>query len=84
MFRIGSAKLVRRLEPEATTLIAHRLFERGGSCFAKESWQEQSSYTDEDALATGTCGSKTLACCESGNGMKPCRHVDKSTWEIDS
>ena len=28
MLRTGSAKLVCRLEPEATALIAHRLFER--------------------------------------------------------
>ena len=40
---------------EATTLIAHRLFEREGSCIAKRSWQEHSSHTDVDAAATGAC-----------------------------
>ena len=25
-------------------------------------------------MATGTCSSKTLASCESGNGIKACRH----------
>ena len=83
-FRTGSAKLVCRLEPEATTLIAYRLFEREGSCFVKRCWQEHSSYTDEDAMATGTCSSKPLASCESGNGIKSCRDVDTSTWEIES
>ena len=62
----------------AAPLIAHGLFEREGSCFAKRSWQEHSSYADEDAMATGTCSSKTLASCESGNGIKSC------TWEIES
>ena len=55
MLRTGSAKLVCRLEPEAATLIAHRLFDREGSCIAKRSKQEHSSNTDEDAVATGTC-----------------------------
>ena len=77
MFRIGSAKLVCRLEPEATPRIAYGLFEREGSCFAKMSLQGHSSHTDEDAVATGTCSSKTLASCESGNGTKSCRHVGK-------
>ena len=49
VFRVGSAKLVCRLEPEATTLIAYGVFEREGSCFAKRSWQEHSSFSDEDA-----------------------------------
>ena len=83
MFRVGSAKLVCRLEPEATTLIAHGLFEREGSCFAKKSWQEHSPYADEDAMATGTCSSKTLASCESGNGIKSCRHVDAKIGETE-
>ena len=50
VFRIGSAKLVCRLEPEATTLIAYGLFEFEGSCFAKRNWQEHSSKIDEDAF----------------------------------
>ena len=77
MFRIGSAKLVCRLQLEATTPSACRLFECEGSCFAKRSLQENSSYTDEDPMATETCSSKTLASCESGNGIKSCRRVDK-------
>ena len=76
LFRIGSSKLVCRPEPEATTLIAYGVFEREGSCFAKRSWQEHSSYADEDAMASGTCSSETLASCESGNGIKSCRHLD--------
>ena len=84
MFRIGSAKLVCRLELEGTTLIAYKLFEREGSCFANRRWQEHSSFSDEVAMATGTCSSKTLASCESGNGIKSCRHDDKCTWEIES
>ena len=35
------------------TLIAHRLFKREGSCIVKRSWQEHSSHTDKDAVATG-------------------------------
>ena len=66
-----------------TTLIAYRVFEREGSCFAKRSWQEHPSHTDEDAMATETCCSKTLASCESGNKIKSCRHVDKRTWMIE-
>ena len=41
-----------------------------------KSWQEHSPYADEDAMATGACSSKTLASCESGNGIKSCRHLD--------
>ena len=67
MFKIGSAKLVCRQELEAATLIAYGLFEREHSCFAKMSWQEHLSFSDEDAVATGTCSTKTLASCESGN-----------------
>ena len=81
VFRIGSAKLVCRPEPEATTLIAYGVFEREGSCFAKRSCQEHSSYADEDAMATGTCSSKTLASCESGNGVKSCRHLDAKSGQ---
>ena len=84
MLRTGSAKLVCRLEPETTTLIGYRLFEREGSCYAKWRCQEHSSKTDEDAVATGTCSSKTLASCESSNKIKSCRHVDASTWEIEN
>ena len=84
MFRIGSAKLVCQLDLEATTLIAYRLFEREGSCFAKRSLEEHSSFADEDAMVSGTRSSKTRASGESGIGIKSCRHVDKSTWEIDS
>ena len=84
MLRIGSAKPVCRQELEATTLVAHRLFEREGSCIAMRSWQERSSHTDEDAVATGTCSSETLASCESSNGIKSCRHVDERTWEIEN
>ena len=29
-------------------------------------------------MATGTCSSKTLASCESGNGVKPRRHATKA------
>ena len=53
MLRIGFAKLVCRLESETTTLIAYRFFECKSNCFAKRSWQEHSSHTDEDAVATG-------------------------------
>ena len=64
-----------------TTLIAYGLFEREGSCFAMRSWQEHSSKTDEDAMATGTCGSsKTLASCESGNGINFCRTSRRKDW----
>ena len=73
---MGLQKLVCRLEPEAATLIAYGVFEREGSCFAKRSWQEHSSYADEDAMAAGTCSSKTLASCESVNGIKSSRHLD--------
>ena len=52
MLRTGSAKLVCRLELEATTFTAHRLFKREGSCIAKRSWQEHSSHTDEDVVAS--------------------------------
>ena len=83
MFRIGSAKLVCRLELEATTLIAHGVFDRECSCFAKRSWQEHSTCTDEDAIATGTCSSKTLASCESGNGIKSCRHLDAKIGQTE-
>ena len=32
-------------------------------------------------MATGTCSSKTLASCESGNGIKACRHVDAKSGQ---
>ena len=80
---LGLQSLFCRLAPEARTLIAHKLFEREGSFIAKRSWQEHSSHTDEDAVATGTCSSKTLASCKRSNGIKYCRHVDESTWEIE-
>ena len=83
VFRIGSAKLVCRLQPEATTLVAYGLFELEGSCFAKRSWQEHSSYADEDAMATGMCSSKTLANCESGNGIRSCRHLDAKSGQTE-
>ena len=50
MLRTGSAKLVCRLEPEATTCTAHRLFKREGSCIAKRSWHEHSLHTNEKHL----------------------------------
>ena len=62
-----SAKLVCRLEPDATTFNT-RLFKREGSCIAKKSWNEHSSHSDEDVVATRTCSSKTLASCGSSNG----------------
>ena len=68
----------------AATFTAHRLFKREGSCIAKRSWQEHSSHTDEDVVATRTCSSKTLASCESRNGIKSCRHVAESTWQIEN
>ena len=52
MLRIGFAKLVCRLESEATTLTAYRFFECESNCLAKRNWQEHSSHTDEDAVAT--------------------------------
>ena len=81
VLRIGSAKLVCRLEPEATTLIAYGLFERQGSCFAKRSWHEHSTCTDEDAMATGTCSSKTPASCgkwQRSQILQTSRHTDWS------
>ena len=33
----------------------------GRQLLREESWQEHPSYADEDAMATGTCSSKTLA-----------------------
>ena len=81
---LGLQSLFCRLAPDATTLIAHRLFEREGSFIAQRSWQEHSSHTDEDAVATGTCSSTTRASCESSNGIKSCRHTDESTWEIEN
>ena len=79
-----SAKLVCRLESEATTLTAYRFFESESNCLAKRNWQEHPSYTDDGAVATRTCSSKTLTSCESGNRIKSCRHVDENTWEIGS
>ena len=84
MCRIRSAKLVCRLEAETATLIAYRFFDCESNCLAKRSWQEHSSYTDEDAMATGTCSSETLTSRESSNGIESCRHVDESTWKIES
>ena len=52
-----------------------------GSCFAMRSWQEHSSNTNEDAMATGTCGSsKTLASCESGNGIQILQTSRRKDW----
>ena len=65
-------------------LSSHTDLEREGSFIAKRSWQEHSSHTYEDAVATGTCSSTTLASCKSSNGIKSCRHVDESTWEIEN
>ena len=70
-------------EFEAAIVIEYGVFQREGSCFAKRSWQEHSSYADEDAMATGTCSSKTLASCESGNGIKACRHVDAKSGKTE-
>ena len=84
MLRIGFAKLVCRLESEATTLTAYGFFECKSNCFAKRNWQEHPSRTDEDAVAVRTCSSKTLASCESDNRIKSCRHVDGNTREIES
>ena len=58
--RTGSAKPVSRLDPEATTFTAHRLFKRESSCIAKRSWQEHPPHTSEDVVATITCGAKHL------------------------
>ena len=71
------------MELEATTLIAYGVFEREGSCFAKRSWQAHSSFSDEYTMATGTCSSKILASCESGNGIKSCRHVDAKIGQTE-
>ena len=35
-------------------------------------------------MAARTRSSKTPDSCESSNGIKSCRHVDKSIWEIKS
>ena len=83
MLRIGFAKFVCRLESETTTLIAYRYFECESNCLAKRNWQEHPSHTDEDAVATRTCSSKTLASCESGIRIKSCRHVDENTSKIE-
>ena len=82
MFRIGFAKLVCRLEPGTTALVAYRFFECKSNCFAKRNWQEHSSHADEDALAARTRSSKTLTSCESSIRIKSCRHVDESPWKI--
>ena len=34
-------------------------------------------------MATGTFSSKTLASCESGNGIKSCRHVDAKIGQTE-
>ena len=34
-------------------------------------------------MATGTCSSKTLASCESGNGIKACRHGDAKIGQTE-
>ena len=70
MLSIGFARLICRLEPETTTLIAYRLFECKSSCFAKRNWQEHSSHTDKDAMAARTRSSKTLTSCESSIRIK--------------
>ena len=41
-------------------------------------------HVDSDWAGETVTRSKTLASCESGNGIKSCRYVDKSTWEIES
>ena len=83
MLRIGSAKLVCPLEPEAATVIEYGVFERDCSCFAKRSWQEHSTCTDEDDMATGTCSSKILASCESGKRINFCRHLDAKSGQTE-
>ena len=54
MLTIGFAKLVCRMESEATTLTAYRFFECRNNCLAKRNWQKHPSRTNEDAVATRT------------------------------
>ena len=34
-------------------------------------------------MASGTCSSETLASCESGNGIKSCRHFDAKIGQTE-
>ena len=81
VFRIGSAKLACRLELEATTLIAHGLFERRQLLREEELARALVIY--RRGCYTGTCSSKTLASCESGNEVKSCRHLDAKSGETE-
>ena len=49
------------------SLFADWNLKREGSCIANRSWQEHSSHTDEDVVATRTCSSETLPSCEGSN-----------------
>ena len=60
MLRIGFAKLIYRLESEATTLTAYRFFECESNCPTKRNWEEHPSHTDEDAVAAERVAAKHL------------------------
>ena len=71
--------LARRMSKPRTGLLMRRqLFREEELVRATRHIQTRS------AMVARACSSKTLASCESGIRIKSCRHVDESTWEIES